>query len=134
MKPKRGFTLIELAIASAVLIIAMLTAAFSLLNLQDLSELSREKVTALTDANRVLEAMRNAVNDSVTDLQSTNWTTWAANNVVNTKGPNEIVLNQETINVTLGNGNPVPMTLTVTWNHRQRPYTFQVITLMTERT
>ena len=134
MRPRRGFTLIELAIAVAVLVIAILTAVLSLLKLQDLSELSKEKVVALTDANRVLEAMRDTANASVLNLQNTNWTTWAATNVINTKGTNEPRLDQETVTVTVGAGNPVSVTFVLTWNHRRRSVSFRVVTLMTDRT
>lgn len=133
MGSKRGFGLIELVVALGILMIAILTAAFSIMNLQDMSELSKEKLVALTDANRVLEAMRNSANISTTNLQSTNWTTWATVNVMNTKTANETLLDQENITAIVGNGNPALVTLTVTWNHRQRPYTYQVVTLMTDR-
>lgn len=133
MRAKRGFALVELAVAIGILMIAILTAAFSIMNLQDMSGLSGEKLVALTDANRVLEAMRDSANISTVNLQTTDWTTWATLNVINTKTLNETILNQENITATMGNGNPALVTLTVTWNHRQRPYTYQVVTLMTDR-
>ncbi|MBI4115103.1 MAG: type II secretion system protein [Candidatus Omnitrophica bacterium] len=134
LENQKGFTLVELAVGAVVLTIAILTTAFSILNLQGLSELSKEKVIAVADANRVLEAMRDTANTSVSALQSTNWTTWAATNVVGTKGSNEVQLPQETVTAVIASGNPAQVTLTLSWNHKQRTYSYQVITLMTDRT
>ncbi len=128
-----AFTLIETLIAAAVLAIAILTMSFSIVNLQDLSALTAEKETAMTDAARILEAMRDTSNNSIATLRSTDWTAWATNNVVNPKGTNELRLDQENVVVAVGNGNPASVTLTLNWNHKQRPYTFRVMTLMTDR-
>jgi prepilin-type N-terminal cleavage/methylation domain-containing protein len=134
MKTK-GVTLVEMVMAISILGIAILTVGFSILNLQDLSELSREKVTAAADAVRVLEAMRDAANLSTANLQGTDWTVWANTQVVATKGADEIQLDQENVTVTYGggSGNPVSLTLTVNWQHKQRPYAYQVVTRMTDR-
>lgn len=131
----RGFTLVELVITIMILGLALLTTAFGILNLQNLSELSREKVIAVTDAVRVLEAMRESANQSPASLQSTDWTLWANTNVIATKGINEGRLDQENVTVALpaGNTNPVLLTLTVNWRHKQRPYSYQVATRMTDR-
>ena len=81
----KGFTLAELVITIGILGLALLTTAFSILNLQNLSELSREKVIATADAVRVLEAMRESTNQSPANLQNTNWALWANTNVIGTK-------------------------------------------------
>jgi len=132
-KDKKGFGLIELAVAATVLVTAILTTAFSLLNIQNLGELSREKVIAVQDANRVLEAMRDTADASLSSLQSTNWTTWATTNVVNVKGTNEIWLDQENVTAAFGGTNPVQVNLTLNWRHRQRTFSYRVLTLMTDR-
>ncbi|MBI4550596.1 MAG: type II secretion system protein [Candidatus Omnitrophica bacterium] len=134
--PCGGFTLLELVIAAALLSIAILATSFSILSITDMTELSREKIVAIQDANRVLEEMRNTVNTSAALLRSTDWTAWAAANVVNAKGANDITLNQESITAAFPNaaGNPVAVTLTVNWVHRQRPYAYQIMTSMTDRT
>ena len=129
----KGYTLVETLIAAAILTIAVLTAAFSIVNLQELSALAREKEMAMSDANRVLEAMRDTANNSLVNLRSTNWTTWATDNVINPKGANELRLDQENVAVTVGNGNPAAVTLVLNWNHKQRPYAYRVMTLMTDR-
>ena len=130
---EKGFTLVETLVAAVVLVIAILTTAFSILKLQDLSTLAREKEIAMTDANRVLEAMRDTANNSLITLRSTDWTAWATNNVVNPKGINELRLDQENVLVNTGAGNPASVSLVLNWNHKQRPYTFRVMTLMTDR-
>ena len=131
----KGFTLTEVVIAIGVLAIAILTTVFSIINLQDLNELSREKVAAVTDAVRVLEAMRDQANLSPANLQSTNWTTWANTNVIAAKGGNEVHLNQENVTAAFpaGTANPVTLTLTVHWQHKQRSYSYPVVTQMTDR-
>ena len=133
LQGQKGFSLIETAVAAVVLAIAILTTAFSIMNLQDLSALAREKEMAMIDANHVLEAMRDTANNSLITLRNTDWTTWAVNNVVNPKGANELRLDQEAVTANIGNGNPASVTLLLNWNHKQRPYTFRVITLMTDR-
>ncbi len=131
-----GFTLIELLIAVGIFTIALLSVGFSILSISDLSELSREKIAATADANRVLEAMRDTANNSLTTLKSTDWNLWATNNVINGKGTNEIQLNQENIVTTFPNpsNDPVQVSLTVNWWHKQRPYSYQITTLMADRT
>ena len=128
-----GLGLIELIIAIGVLAIGILTASFCIFSLQDLGELAREKESAVADANRVLEAMRDSANNSVAALRSANWTTWATNNVISSKGSSELVLNQENVTVTMGSGNPVPITLILSWQHKQRPHAYRIVTLMTDR-
>lgn len=134
--PSGGFTLLELVIATAVLSIAILATSFSILSITDMTELSREKVAAIQDANRVLEEMRDTVNTSAAVLRSTDWTAWATANVINVKGANDIPLNQETITAAFpsATANPVPVVLTVNWLHRQRNYAYQITTSMTDRT
>ena len=129
----KGYTLIETLIAAFVLTIAVLTTAFSILNLQELSALAREKETALSDANRVLEAMRDTANNSLATLRSTDWNAWLVNNVLNPKGTNELRLDQENVAVNIGTSNPASVTVLLNWNHKQRPYSFRVMTLMTDR-
>ncbi len=135
-RERNAFTMVELLIAAMVLVIAIVSTAFGILNISDMGELSREKIVAVTDAGRTLEAMRNTANSSLAILQSTNWTNWALTNVVNAKNANEISLNQESIQASFSNpvNSPVQVTLTVNWLHKQRNYSYRVITLMTDRT
>lgn len=133
LSDKRGFGLIEVMVATGILCFAILATIFSILSLQNLGELSKEKVAAVTDANRVLEAMRDTANTSLDNVRSTNWTDWAATNVVTPKGTNDIRLDQENVVAVVGGGNPAPVTLILNWNHRQRPYAYTTMTLMTDR-
>lgn len=134
-KRKAGFTLLELVIAAAVLTVAVLSIAFNVLNLSDMSELSREKLVATADAARVLETMRETANSSLATLKTTDWSAWAAANVINAKASNELQLRQETIAATFPNPNtnPIQVVLTLSWLHKQRPYSYEIITLMTDR-
>lgn len=130
---RKGYTLIDILIALAVVVIGVLATAFSMANVHELMTLAREKEIAMNDANRVLEAMRQTADNSLTTLQSTNWNSWLTTNVVNLKAQDELLLDQETANVTVGNGNPMAVTLILSWNHKQRPYSYRVMTLMTDR-
>lgn len=132
-RTQNGFSLIELTIAIGVLVIGILTAAFCIYSLQGLGELAQEKEMAVADANRVLEAMRDSANDSIATLRNTNWTTWATNNVISTKGASELALDQENVSVSMDGGNPVPITLILSWRHKRQPYTYRIVTLMTDR-
>ena len=58
---KRGFALVEVSVTIGFLAVAILITILSLLNMTGLSELSKEKVVALADAHRVLEAMHTAL-------------------------------------------------------------------------
>lgn len=135
IKKCKAFTLIELVVAVAVLVIAILTTAFSITNVNDMSALSRERMAAASDANRVLEAMRDTANQSIALLKTTDWSAWAALNVMNGKTGNEILLNSEAATVTFQNltDNPVQTTVTISWTHGQRPYSYQITTLFADR-
>lgn len=133
LQGKRGFTLVEAMVAACVLAIAVLSASFSLFNLQNLSEFSRQKVVAVADANRILEAMREQANASLTNTKNADWSTWFQTNVLNARGTNEIQLDQENIAAVFSGTDPLQITLTLNWNQRGRPQAYQVITLMTSR-
>jgi len=130
---REGFGLVEVIIAIGIFAFALLTTAFSVLNLHTLGELSREKVAAVADANRVLEAMRDMANTSLETLRSTNWTNWAGTNIIGPKGAYDPALAQENVAAVIGTGNPAAVTVTVNWTHRQRPYSHTTTTLMTDR-
>lgn len=132
-RDQKGFSLVEVLVGAVIMAIAILSASFSILNIQQLSEVSKQKVVATADANRVLEAMRYEANVSLTDMQNKNWAVWATDNVINTKGGSDIQLVGENVNVVLNGTDPVQVTLTVNWTHRQRPHSYQVVTLMTQR-
>ena len=132
-KGEQGFTLVELMVAAALLGIALLTTAASLLNLQDVSDLAREKIVVTSDANRILEAMRDQANTSLTNLRNTDWVAWANTNVLGQRGADEIRLDQEAVAVTLTGTDPVQVILDINWSHRRRVQSHRVMTLMTVR-
>jgi len=132
-KGEQGFTLVELMVAAALLGIALLTTAASLLNLQDVSDLAREKIVVTSDANRILEAMRDQANTSLTNLRNTDWVAWANTNVLGQRGADEIRLDQEAVAVTLTGTDPVQVILDINWSHRRRVQNHRVMTLMTVR-
>ena len=132
-KGTRGFTLVELMVAAALLGIALLTTAASLLNIQNVADLAREKITATSDANRILEAMRDQANTSLTRLRNTDWVAWANANVLGLRGANEIRLDQEATAVTLTGTDAAQVTLDINWSHRRRTQSYRVMTLLTVR-
>lgn len=132
-KSDKGFTMPEMLISSAVLATAILSTTFSILNLSDMSELSREKIVAMADANRVIEAMRDTANTSMTTLRTTDWDAWHQANVENQKGVNELLLTNEQVVTAISAADPAQVTLTLSWQHKRRTYQYQVITLITDR-
>jgi len=143
LRNQNGFSLVEIMVATLILAVAVLSAGVGILQIQNLSEVSRQKAVAVADANRVLEAMRDRANASLSNLQNTNWTTWAANNIIlprrvqGSQGSNEIQLSQENVVVNFNGNDPKRVTLTVNWMYQRgttsRPYSYQVITQMTRR-
>ncbi|HNV86072.1 MAG TPA: type II secretion system protein [Candidatus Omnitrophota bacterium] len=140
-KKKGGFTLLEIVIAAFVLTIAILGSLLCIFNIRDLSEISQEKLVAVTDASTVLEEMRGVADglpgaNNLNDLSNTNWTAWANANISAPRLNNatELRLDQENIAVVFLNaGDPRQVRVSVNWNHRGRPCTYQVATAMTDR-
>ena len=95
--------MIELMIASAVLLVAITGLLGFYRSPLILNDVSRETVIATQDASQVIEQIRVT---PFTNIKSTNWDTWATNN--GAKG-----LASETITVTYSGIDPLTFTVTV---------------------
>ena len=102
---KKGFTLLELAIASGILTVAILGLLASLQSPFTLNSASKETAVAIQDASRVLEEIRVV---TFSTILTTNWTTWAQTN-----GLTQLV--NEEITVTTAGTDPLTVTVQVKW-------------------
>ena len=102
---KKGFTLLEVAIATGILTIAFLGLLASLQSPFTLNETAKETTIALKDASRVFEEV---LTTSFSTITTTNWTTWAQNN-----GLTHLV--NEALLVTTSGSDPLNITVEVRW-------------------
>ena len=102
---KKGFTLLELAIASGILTVAILGLLASLQSPFTLNSASKETAAALQDASRVVEEIRV---ETFSTIPTTNWTTWAQTNGL-THRVNEVVT------MTITGTDPLTVTVQVQW-------------------
>lgn len=123
MKSKKGLTLLELVIGVAIFIVAIVSLLGAYMGALTMSEGSRNLNTAINDATRVIEEMRNIPFASIT---LTNWTTWASNNGANT-------LEDETITTTYQGTDPLTVTVTVNWTEKGRQRNTALVTAITQR-
>lgn len=119
----RGLTLLELMIGVAIFIVAVISLLGAYVGALVMSEGSRNLNTALNDATRVIEEMRNVPFGSVS---TTDWTTWARNNGANS-------LNSEAITTIYQGSDPLTVTVTVSWADKNRPRSTSLVTVITQR-
>ena len=105
-----GFTLLELMIGSAVLLVAILGLLSFYRSPFVLNEMARDTTVAVQDISKVMEQVRVTPFGSI---QTTNWDTWAQNN--NAKN-----LPSETFAVSYAGTDPLEFTVTVQWTRRGR--------------
>ncbi len=109
----KGFTLLELLIASTILLFAISGLLYAFVSAQVMSESNRNLVTAANDAQFVLEQMKN--------LSYSQLGAYAL--------PAFTHLNDETLTLTRTIGpKTADVTVTVNWTERQRSRSFQLAT------
>jgi len=121
---KKGFTLLELALATGVLTIAVLGLLASLQSPFTLNEASKETVIAMRDASWVMEQIGAT---TFSTIPTTNWTTWAQNN-----GLTHLV--NESVVVTTSGSDPLNVTVEVRWTSYGGKGSQRRFTLSTRRT
>jgi len=119
---RSGFTMLELVIASAVLLIAVLGLLSVYQSPFVLNELTRDTTTAVQDASKVIEQMRVTAFASV---QTTNWDTWAQNNGAKN-------LPSETLSIAYTGTDPLEFTVTVQWTRRSRTRNIRLTSRITQ--
>ena len=128
---RRGFALLELLVAVAVIAIGLSAALLVNTYARQNGELMNERMVALQDAHRVTELMRNA---SSTGSFPTNVVT-AFPNTAAVGGYNNLTNEQVTVRYASTTADPLDITVTVGWRQRGvRNATTQLRTLMTKRT
>ena len=119
----KGFTLIELVIGMGILAFALCGIVSGLVSFMSLAEMARDKRVAVDDAQQLMEQVQDTSFSSITSVA---WTSWAVNNGCNT-------LDNEQVNVAFAYSGVdlLQITVTVTWQTRNRPMSVSLITLRT---
>lgn len=131
-KFERGFTLLELMIGAAVLIIALVTLIAAYVGCFTLNESARNLTIAINDGQSVMEEIRDRNNTF--NITQEDWTNWASQDPPNGGGCNS--LDNESIIVTYPSGtgaSPLEILVTVNWTEKGRSRSTQLTTLLTER-
>lgn len=107
---KMGFTMLEVVIASAVLLVAVMGLLSFYQSPLRLNEAARDTTIAIQDSSKVIEQIRAT---PFGNIESTNWDTWAQNNGAKN-------LPSETMSVSYANPGTDPLEFTVTtqWTRR----------------
>ncbi|MBU1932500.1 MAG: type II secretion system GspH family protein [Candidatus Omnitrophica bacterium] len=127
-----GFTLLELMIGTAVLIIALVGLIAAYIGCFSLNESARNLTIAVNDAQCVTEEIRD-INIPL-KITSQDWTAWALADSPGGGGCNS--LDNETVIVTYPSGTsaePLEILVTVSWTEKGRQKNTQVVTLLSER-
>ncbi len=133
-----GFTLLELMIAVAILIIGIIGILAVFAYCYGLNETSRNITQAANDGRAVFEAMRDESAGGISNVANTNWNLWAKGTNPTASGKTNSMsltsLTQEDITTDISGSDPLQITLTVNWLERGgRQGQIQLVTLMTER-
>lgn len=110
-------------IGAGILAFALCGIISGLVSFMSLAQMARDKTVAVNDAQRVMEQIWDT---SFSSIASIDWTDWAVNNGCNG-------LNNEQVNVNYNDSIPDPLqiTVTVTWQTRNRPMSVSLVTLKT---
>lgn len=127
-----GFTLLELMIGTAVLIIALVGLIAAYMGCFALNESARNLTIATNHAQCVMEEIRDR--NVTSNITKEDWTAWAAADPPGGGGCN--TLDTEIVQVTYPLGttiNPLEILVTISWSDRDRIKNIQTVTLLTER-
>ena len=129
---KSGFTLLELMIGAAVLIVALVGLIAAYVGCFTLNESARNLTTASNHAQCIMEEIRDRNSDY--NITQEDWTTWASTDLPDGGSCN--TLDNESIVVTYPSGtgaNPLEILVTVNWAEKGRQRSMQAATLFAER-
>lgn len=137
MKPhfqESGLTLIEVLLASALLVLAVFALGGGFNYANSVSAFAQSKIMAANDAEKVMEEARRVADavglsgtNGVTD--SSYWTTWIAGQTFSS-------LPNRSISVTFPegtSGNPIQTLVTVSWTEKGATRSYKLYTLVTPR-
>lgn len=129
---KLGFTLLELMIGTAVLIIALVGLISAYIGCFALNESARNLTIAVNDAQCVMEEIRDM--NIPLNITSQDWSAWAIADSPGGGGCNK--LDNETVTITYPLGTsvePLEILITVNWTEKNRQRSTQLATLLSER-
>jgi prepilin-type N-terminal cleavage/methylation domain-containing protein len=116
-KYKKGFTLLEMMVAAAILVISITALLASIINSYFLNEASNNKAIAANDAQYVLEQLKNMTYDEITSCSAC----CAAYDFSNL--PDECIEVEST-----ENGNVKEVITDVSWTERERQRNLAITT------
>jgi len=110
---KKGMTLVEVMVAVMILTIGIFASLLCFTRSNEATLAARDLTTAVTHAEYILEEMHTLA--ALTDITSTNWSTWA-----NAQGLN--TLDNESISVIYLNplADPLSVMVTINWETKGR--------------
>jgi len=125
-----GLTLVELILAAAVLVVAMVTLLGAFLGQLTMNEHARHLAWATNDTSRVMEQLRRQNSGGGCDAPSANppagfasWDAWLASPAANGGGGKSVQPDpaaNELVVVTPIGTDPLAVTVAVCWRHRNR--------------
>ncbi|MBP7087723.1 MAG: type II secretion system protein [Candidatus Omnitrophica bacterium] len=132
---KKAFSLIEIMISIMVLMATLPALLLGFINYFALNRITEDFTVATADASRIIEQMRSLSVNSLANIASQDWVTWAANNGC-TSLPSEQAQVTYTDRDASGDSlddNPLAVTVTVSWQRNNRTQSLSFATLITER-
>lgn len=127
-----GFTLLELMIGAAVLIIALVGLIAAYIGCFALNESAKNLTIATNHAQCVMEEIRDR--NITSNITQEDWAAWAAADPPDGGGCN--TLDAEIVQISYPSGttiNPLEILVTISWSDRGRTKNIQAVTLLTER-
>lgn len=131
-KNKSGFTLLELTIGAAVLIIALVGLISAFTGCFALNEGSRNLTIATNHGQSIMEEIRDR--NLISNITQEDWTSWAQTDPPDGGGCN--TLEGETVQVSYPSGtgaDPLEILVMVSWTEKGRQKNIQLATLFTGR-
>ena len=127
---KNGFTLFEVTIAISLL--AVVIFGFLMLMTQSLGQgqSSEKRLIAINEMRQIMETMRKQVNTSGLSVVTTGSPTWATNSLTGALNEGS---NLATATIAPGSGDPLPVTITLSWTEKGKLSSYTVDTLVTKR-
>ena len=122
---KTGFTLVELLIATAVLLVAITGLLIAFRSPAVLNEMARDTTIATQDASRIIEQMRVT---PFANIQTTNWDTWATNNGAKNLLPTSDTNEQVVVTYTTLDSSLLEVKIQINWTRRSRSRNIRLTT------
>ncbi len=122
---KKGFTLLELICAVAILITALVGLLSSYAGCFNLVQSSTNTSIAVNEAQRIMEEMRRR---NLTDIVNEKWQDWVEDEGCNCLNKEKIIVGY--LDKT---ADPLQISVKVSWKEKKRTRNVELVTLLTER-